>query len=103
MQYESTMAEAMRYLNESGARDTAVSTITPYQYHTPALAQLMLSESVQPRWFDGRGSLIIPNSEESTIIFTGFAPLHPSLNDYFEDAQFIETIPLRKNGCGSPA
>ena len=102
VQYESTMAEAMRYLNESGARDTAVSTITPHQYHTPALAQLTLNETAQPRWFDGRGSLIVPKAEESTILFPGFAPLHPALNDYFERAQFVEMIPLRETDVDRP-
>ena len=102
VQYESTMFEAMGYLNESGAKDTAVSTITPYQYHTPALARLTLNETIQPRWFDGRGSLIVPNAEKSTIVFPGFAPMHPALNDYFEDAQFIETIPLRETDVDRP-
>ena len=102
MQYESTMAAAMRYLNENGVRDTAVSTITPGQYHTPALAALMLDESVMPRWFDGRGSLIIPEAETSTLIFPGFAPLNPFLSEYFAEATFVESLPLRQTDLDRP-
>ena len=102
VQYETTMAEAMRYLNENSVVDTAVSTITPGQYHTPALAALMLDDAVQPRWFDGRGSLIIPAAEKSTIVFPGFAPLHPALNDYFNQAELRETVPLRETDLDRP-
>ena len=102
VQYEATMAEAMRYLNESGVVDTAVSTITPGQYHTPALAALMLDESVVPRWFDGRGSLVVPSSENSTVIFPGFAPLHPALRDYFLQAKMAESLSLRETDLDRP-
>ena len=102
VQYESTMAEAMRYLNENDVTDTAVSTITPSQYHTPALAALMLDDAVHPRWFDGRGSLIIPASTNSTVVFSGFAPLHPALRDYFAAAELNESVPLRETDLDRP-
>ncbi|MFQ5398215.1 MAG: ArnT family glycosyltransferase [Anaerolineae bacterium] len=96
VQYESTMTAAMRYLNENGAGAAAVSTITPGRFHTPALAQMMLrNESVRPRWFDARGSLLLPSDAESLVILPGFTPVAPALNAYFAPAVLVETLPLR--------
>jgi hypothetical protein len=59
VQYETTMVTALRYLDAHGRGAAAVSTITPGQYHTPAVAALTLhNPAVRPRWFDGRESLL---------------------------------------------
>lgn len=82
VQYEAAMAQVMAYLNEQPAA-AAISTITPGMYHTPALAQMLLTnEAVQPRWFDGRSSLLLPHERESVVVFSGFAPLAEELRPY---------------------
>ncbi len=103
VQYETTMVEAMRYLDEQDVRDTAVSTITPGPFHTPALAAMTLqNDDVTPRWFDGRTSLIIPRAEESLLIFPGFAPLHPVLRPYLAADAPDEVLPLRETDLDRP-
>lgn len=103
VQYETTMVEAMRYLNEQGARDAAVSTITPGPFHTPALAAMTLqNKEITPRWFDGRTSLIIPQAEESLLIFPGFAPLHPALQPYLAADTPDEVLPLQETDLDRP-
>ncbi len=102
VQYEATMAEGMRYLQEMGVGDTAVSTITPNQYHSPALAAMFLDESAKLRWFDGRGSLLLPAAENSTFFFPGFAPLSPFLADYFAEAEWVQSLPLRATDLDRP-
>jgi hypothetical protein len=96
VQYEATMVAAMDYLNELGAGETAVSTITPHAYHSPAIARLTLyNENVNLHWFDGQRSLLLPPDEESTIILPGFTPLPPPLAAYFDTAVLIDSLPLR--------
>jgi hypothetical protein len=96
VQYEATMMAAMDYLNESGVGETAVSTITPHAYHSPAVAQLSLhNEAVNLHWFDGRYSLLLPAADSSTIIIPGFTPLPPLLAGYFDTAVLAQSLPLR--------
>lgn len=103
VQYESTMAAAMDYLNVHQPDAAAVSTITPGPFHTPALAQMTLhGETVTPGWFDGRGALLLPDAADGVIIFPGFAPLHPALARYFETAVLQETLPLRPSDLDRP-
>ena len=111
VQYESTMTAVMNYLVEQDVADTAtsaslsasVSTITPGPFHTPALAKMTLPiDIIQPRWFDGRGSLIVPNTDESLIIFSGFAPLAEALKPYLETAVLQDTLPLRPTDQDRP-
>ncbi len=103
VQYETTMAAAMRYLAGQGVPDAAVSTITPGPYHTPALAAMLLpDEGMRLRWFDGRASLIIPQAADSLLIFPGFAPLHPALRPYLAAATPDEVLPLRETDLDRP-
>ena len=103
VQYESTMVAALDYLAGQAVADTAVSTITPGEFHTPAVAALTLPEGrVQPRWFDGRGSLIVPNAAEALVVFSGFAPLPESLQPYLTTAVLQDTLPLRPNDADRP-
>jgi hypothetical protein len=96
VQYESTMTAVMNYLDEQPLADVAVSTITPGPFHTPALAEMTLhNEAVRPRWFDGRGSLILPQSDDALLVFSGFAPLPEGLEPYLATAVLQETLPLR--------
>ena len=103
VQYESTLTAVMNYLDEQPQPETAVSTITPGLFHTPALAQMTLqNEAVQPRWFDGRSSLILPNSSDALIVFSGFAPLPAALEPYLATAVLQDTLPLRPNDEDRP-
>ncbi|MEM7330812.1 MAG: hypothetical protein AAF490_01880 [Chloroflexota bacterium] len=103
VQYESTMFIAMDYVNQNLAETAVtVSTITPSQYHTPALAQMTLTSDVQPRWFNASGGLIIPNSAQSTLIVPGFTPIHEGLKDYLETAVLNETLPLQETDLDRP-
>lgn len=103
VQYETTMVTALEYLNAHGSGDTAVSTITPHAYHSPAIAQLTLhNKTVSLHWFDGRHSLLLPSTNSSTIIFPGFTPLPPQLAGYFETAVLAESLPLRPSDEDRP-
>jgi hypothetical protein len=96
VQYESTMTAALDYLVEQDVAHTAVSTISPGPFHTPALAQMTLPDDAQePRWFNGRGSLLVPNADEALIVFSGFAPLADALLPYLDTAVLQDTLPLR--------
>ncbi|MBL1129868.1 MAG: hypothetical protein D8M54_15390 [Chloroflexi bacterium] len=93
VQYEAAMTAVMRYLNEQAVTDVAISTITPGLYHTPALAQMTLTnDDVKPRWFDGRTGLLIPNAPTTLIILSGFAPLPEVLRGYLDTTALPTTI-----------
>ncbi|GJM40834.1 MAG: hypothetical protein DHS20C20_11160 [Ardenticatenaceae bacterium] len=97
------MVAAFGYLAERKVAATAVSTITPGPFHTPALAQMVLPEDVsEPRWFDGRGSLIVPNGDEALLVFSGFAPLPAALEPYLATAVLQDTLPLRPDDADRP-
>ncbi len=103
VQYESTMAAAIAYLNGQDVQNVAISTITPSEFHTPALAKMMLTnEAVNPHWFDGRSSLLLPQAEESMVILSGFAGLNPALMLYFETAVLDTILPLRETDQDRP-
>ncbi len=74
VQYETTLVSAVDYLNEYGRGPASISTTTPNRFHSPAVASMTLDNpAVQIRWFDGQNSLLLPQEETSTVIFTGFA------------------------------
>jgi 4-amino-4-deoxy-L-arabinose transferase-like glycosyltransferase len=103
VQYEATMMAAMDYLNHHGNGEVAISTITPNEPHTPALAQITLhNPSVMAHWFDGRNSLLIPNSANSTLVVPGFTPLPPPLARYLAATEPAATLPLRPTDLDRP-
>ncbi|MCP5093933.1 MAG: glycosyltransferase family 39 protein, partial [Chloroflexi bacterium] len=102
VQYESTMTAAINMINEQPVADAAISTITPGVYHSPALANMTLTENKNLRWFDGRYSLLLPQSAESLVVFPGFASLHPALLPYFETAVLESEMPLRETDRDRP-
>ncbi|MAT96069.1 MAG: hypothetical protein CL608_02915 [Anaerolineaceae bacterium] len=111
VQYESTMTAVMDYLAEqdranaatSASLSASISTITPGPFHTPALAQMTLpADASQPRWFDGRGSLLVPDADEALVVFSGFAPLPPALEPYLATAVLQDTLPLRPSDADRP-
>jgi hypothetical protein len=103
VQYESTLVAAMDYLNAHGTGATAVSTITPGPYHSPALAQMTLrNPAVSLRWFDARDSLLLPAAPRSQVLLPGFTPLSPALEAYFAPAALAATLPLRPDDLDRP-
>ena len=103
VQYEATMVAAIDYLNASGQGEVTVSTITPGPYHSPALAQMVLSNAdVTLRWFDGRGSLLLPRAANATLVLPGFTPIPDALMPYLDTADLVETMPLRDTDLDRP-
>jgi hypothetical protein len=102
VQYETALVSALDYLNENGQGVVAISTTTPERFHSPAVAQLTLhNPRVDLRWFDGQHSLLIPQANESGLIFSGFAPLSPYLEEYFS-ANYVGEVPQRPTDIDRP-
>ena len=102
VQYETALVSAMDYLNEYGHGVVAISTTTPDRYHSPAVAQLTLhNPELELRWFDGQHSILVPQENESTLIFSGFAPLSPFLEGYFS-ANYVDEVPQRPTDFDRP-
>lgn len=102
VQYETTMVTALRYLDERGGA-AAVSTITPGRFHTPAVALLTLrNPAAQPRWFDGRESLLFPAVAGGLLLVPGFTPIPAALQPYLAGATPIDELPMRPNDLDRP-
>jgi len=103
VQYETTMVTALRYLDAHGRGAAAISTITPGPFHTPAVAALTLhNPAVQPRWFDGRESLLLPDAPQATLLMPGFTPLPAALQPYLAAATPVEEIAMRPDDLDRP-
>lgn len=102
VQYESTTAAMLAYLERENPPYPAISTITPAPEHSPALALLLPGGEAPIRWFDGRSSLLLPDAPAATVLFPGFAPLAPELERYWETAVLRETLPLRPTDLDRP-
>jgi hypothetical protein len=85
IQYEAELVEAIRYLNEHGTGNVALSTDAPRHFHDPATAFLFLDNpQLALRWFDGRYSLLLPGGTSGSVLVTAAAPIHPLLAPYLE-------------------
>ncbi len=103
VQYETTLVTAIDYLNEQGAGAVALSTATPDLFHSPSTALMTLrNPAVSLRWFNGAHSLLVPGEATSTVIFSGFAPLNPALDDLFLPAGPPTILPLRPDDVDRP-
>lgn len=104
VQYESSLAATIGYLNEAGSGPAAISTTTPDRFHSPAAGELFLTNpAVSLRWFNGQYSLLIPQTEgESTLLFSGFALLSDSLSRYTNGLQIETTLPIRESDLDRP-
>ena len=103
VQYETTMVTALRYLDAHGRGAAAVSTITPGPFHTPAVAALTLhNPAVQPRWFDGRESLLLPDEPDATLVIPGFTPIPPALQPYLAAATLSDELSMRPDDLDRP-
>jgi hypothetical protein len=102
VQYETTLVSALSYLDDRRPELAAISTTTPDRYHSPSVALMTTENPERPlRWFNGQHSLIAPQESHSTFIFTGFAPLNPDLEEYF-NAELQEIVPLRPTDIDRP-
>ncbi len=103
VQYEATMKSAMDYLKQDAGIATAVSTITPGEFHTPALAQMTLNPRADDlHYFDARGALLLPQADKSQMILPGFTPLAPALEPYFSKIELRDSLPLRTTDIDRP-
>lgn len=83
--YHTNLREIARYLDEQpDGGPVAISTEYPLVYHDPYILETILHrEDVAPRWFDGRGALVIPAGSEARYVFPAAASLHPALYQTF--------------------
>lgn len=102
VQYETALVTALDYIDRQPPRETAISTITPGRYHSPAVARLRSLNPYALRWFDARGALLLPRVPTATVVLSGFAPLDPALEKYFETAFLQDTLPLRETDLDRP-
>lgn len=103
LQYEATLVETITYLNQFGQGSIAISSDAPNQFHDPAVAQLTLTNpQVKLRWFDGRGSLLLPQTGSGWLVVPSSAPIHPALAPYLGDLVLQATLPLRPDDLDRP-
>jgi hypothetical protein len=102
VQYESSLVETLAYVKSRDEMETAISTTTPNQFHSPAVATLMLAETdTGLRWFNGNHSLLLPHSRVSRLVFSGFSPLNPLLAGYLNLSPADE-IPTKEDDIDRP-
>jgi hypothetical protein len=53
------------------------------------------------RWFNGAGSLLLPDEFESYLVFSGWAELHPALKRFI-NAATVDTITMREGDLDRP-
>jgi hypothetical protein len=103
VQYETTVATALDYLNDEGEGIAVLSTITPDRYHSPAVARMILhNDQVEPRWFDARSSLLLPQMETGQVLIPGFTPMPAVLVPYFSTAELVKSLPMRETDLDRP-
>jgi hypothetical protein len=95
--YHTNLREIARYLDEQpGGGSVSISTEYPLAYHDPYVLEATLRrKDLAPRWFDGRGALVIPDGGvEARYVFPATASLHPALHQTFFDG--IEPAAVRQ-------
>ena len=87
--YHTNLCEIAHYLDgQPAAGQVAISTEYPLAFHDPYILEMcMQRQDITPRWFDGRGALVIPaGGMEARYIFPAAADLHPALRQAFFDS-----------------
>ncbi len=103
VQYETTLATALEYLNEQGEGIALISSITPDRFHSPAVGRMLLTnDAVEPRWFDARKSILLPQMDSGQLIISGFTPLPAGLDKYFATAELKSSLPMRETDLDRP-
>ncbi len=101
VQYEATRVTAIEWLNEHPEQVAAISSPRPDRFHDPSTALMFADDVGRLRWFNGAGSLLLPDEPESYLVFSGWAELHPILVDFVE-AQAIAEIEMREGDLDRP-
>lgn len=84
--YHTNLREIARYLDaQPDGGPVAISTEYPLAYHDPLILETILRrKDITPRWFDGRGALVIPaGGAEARYVFPAAVGLHPALHRTF--------------------
>ena len=103
VQYESTLTETIRQLNQQDGGAVAISTPTPNLYHSPSVGLMMQSNpQLSLRWFNGAHSLLLPHENRATITFSGFAELNPLLAPFFAPTTPPVVLPMRSTDLDKP-
>ncbi|UCG23653.1 MAG: hypothetical protein JSW55_16150, partial [Chloroflexota bacterium] len=102
VQYETSLVETLDYVGRHDDSAMAISTTTPNRYHSPAVATLTLADADNElRWFDGNHSLLAPQEEKSSLVFSGFAPVNPHLAGYLDGGP-VDQLPTRDSDLDRP-
>lgn len=103
VQYETTLVEAVNYLNQHSAGKVAISTAAPDRFHNPSVGLLYLQNpAISLHWFNGASSLLLPHADSTQIIFSGFAQLHPALSPYFVSTSKPLVLSLPESDLNRP-
>lgn len=90
--YQTDLAEAARYLDESDIADTVcLSSSNPHDLD-PFIFDFTLKKKRKIKWYDGPYGLVFPDGGELALyIFPASTPLHPGLGEeFFQDARLVE-------------
>ncbi len=85
--YRTNLRQIAHYLDgQSDGGSVSISTEYPLAYHDPYVLEAISRQDVAPRWFDGRGALVIPHGgAKARYVFPVAASLHPALQAAFFD------------------
>ncbi|MGB1252353.1 MAG: glycosyltransferase family 39 protein [Candidatus Promineifilaceae bacterium] len=101
--YETTRVTAIDYLNRAGSGAVAISSPRPDRFHDPSTALMALTNpAVSLRWYNGAHSLLLPNSSDGMIVFSGWAAPDGSLARYLDGLTPIEQIEMRADDLDRP-
>lgn len=101
VQYETTRVTAIEWLNEHPEHVAAISSPRPDRFHDPSTALMFADDVERLRWFNGAGSLLLPDVEESYLVFSGWATLHSALAGFVTEKP-IDEIGMREGDLDRP-
>ncbi len=101
VQYETTRVTAIEWLNEHPAQVAAISSPRPDRFHDPSTALMFADDVARLRWFNGAGSLLLPDETASYLVLSGWAALHPALADFI-DTSAVAEIEMREDDLDRP-
>jgi 4-amino-4-deoxy-L-arabinose transferase-like glycosyltransferase len=90
--YQTDLAEAARYLDESDITDTVcISSSSPHDLD-PFIFDFTLKKKAKVKWYDGPYGLVFPGGGQRALyIFPASTPLHAGLKEeFFQDAHLVE-------------
>ncbi len=90
--YQTDLAEAAHYLDESDIADTVcLSSSSPHDLD-PFIFDFTLKKQRKIKWYDGPYGLVFPRGgEQALYIFPASTPLHTGLKEeFFQDARLVE-------------